>query len=172
MWKTYYVQEYQNAMFWWYIFALTVIVAGTVEKLCWWCSSTFRGGFCVKLLKLKLQAPHLHGPLSRPWESLEIPWNLTARIWKKLDRGYLKFDNISKNLHDITSKELWNRKEHFKLSIVKKNKFWSTMPEEKLNYFSLSIKNITKSLSHKEAIQEYTAKKCRKKYYGGVLGSY
>jgi len=36
-----------------------VIVAGTVEKLCWWCSSFFRGGFSMKLLKLKLQGSSL-----------------------------------------------------------------------------------------------------------------
>jgi len=100
-----------------------------------------------------------------------MPWNLTACIWKKLDRGFLKFDSSSKNLHDVTNKELWNGKKHFKLSIVK-NKFWSTMPEEKLNYLSLSVENITKSLSYEEAIKNMQPKNVGKKYYGGVLGSY
>jgi hypothetical protein len=39
-------------------------------------------------------------------------------------------------------------------------------------YFStLSIENITKSLSYEEAIKEYAAKKCRKKSYSGLSSS-
>ena len=51
-----------------------------------------------------------------------------------------------------------------KLAVIK-NKFRSTMLEEKLNYLSvLSTENhITKSLSYEEAIREHTVKKCRKK---------
>jgi hypothetical protein len=34
-----------------------------------------RGGFTVKLIKLKLQVPHLYGPLLRPWELMQIILN-------------------------------------------------------------------------------------------------
>jgi len=37
------------------------------------------------------------------------------------------------------------------------------MPEEKLNYLSVYVKNITESLSQEEVIKKYAAKKCRKK---------
>jgi hypothetical protein len=46
------------------------------------------------------------------------------------------------------------------------------MPEEKLNYLSLSVENITKSLSYEEAIKNMQPKNVGKKYYEGVLGSY
>ena len=54
-----------------------------------------------------------------------------------------------------------------KLSTIK-NKLWSTMLEERLNYLPvLSIENdVIKLSSHEEAIKEYAAKKCRKKYTG------
>jgi len=54
-----------------------------------------------------------------------------------------------------------------KLSTIK-NKLWSTMLQERLNYLSiLSIGNdVIKSLSYEEAIKEYAAKKCRKMYRG------
>ena len=46
------------------------------------------------------------------------------------------------------------------------------MPGEKLNYLSLSIENITKSLSYEEATKNMQPKSVGKKYYGDVLGSY
>ena len=58
-----------------------------------------------------------------------------------------------------------------KLSVIK-NKFCSTMLWVSQGYFStLSIENITKSLSYEEAIKEYAAKKCRKKSYSGLSSS-
>jgi hypothetical protein len=68
-----------------------------------------------------------HGPQTGSWVSsiqrifqvshhtwnLEMPWNLTAYIQKKLDRGFSKLENIPKNLHDITNNELWSWKKFF-----------------------------------------------------------
>lgn len=47
-----------------------------------------------------------------------------------------------------------------------KNKFWSTLQEETLSYFSiLSIEtDITKLLSYEEITKDNMAQKCRKKY--------
>ena len=45
--------------------------------------------------------------------SLERPWNLTVHIWKILDRGFPRFDNNPKNLHDITNNELWSWRKLF-----------------------------------------------------------
>ena len=44
---------------------------------------------------------------------LEMPWNLTAHMWKKTDRGFPNFDSNPDNLHDITNNELWNWKKLF-----------------------------------------------------------
>jgi hypothetical protein len=56
------------------------------------------------------------------------------------------------------------RKFH-KLSIIKKNKFQSTMLKKTLNYLSIIYTEnyITKPLSYDEAIKEYTAERSRKK---------
>ena len=55
---------------------------------------------------------------------------------------------------------MWRWKKNFsKLSVIK-NKFWSTILEEKLKYlFVRSVKNITKSLLFWEVIKKYEAKK-------------
>jgi hypothetical protein len=39
-----------------------------------------------------------------PWKWYEI---LLAHVWKKLDRGFPKFDRNPENEYDITNNELW-----------------------------------------------------------------
>jgi hypothetical protein len=63
------------------------------------------GGFTVKLMKLKLGP--LTCPARGPTNALEMPWNLTAYVRKKLDRAFPKFYKCPKNLHDITTNESW-----------------------------------------------------------------
>jgi hypothetical protein len=80
-------------------------------------------------------------------------------IWKKLDRGFPIFDNNPKNSCDITNSEFWSWKKFSEL-MVTKNKFWSTILEERLNYLSILYResNITQSLLYDEAIKEYVTK--------------
>ena len=44
-------------------------------------------------------------PLKRP--------KILQLIYERNDRGFPKFDNNPKNLHDITNNELWNLKKFF-----------------------------------------------------------
>ena len=97
---------------------------------------------------------------------------LTLIYERNVIRGFPKFDDNPKNLHDITNKELGSQ--NYSILSIIKNQFWSNMLEERPNYLSiLSTENgITKLLSFEEVIKEYVAKKCRKKmYYRGVQGS-
>lgn len=55
-----------------------------------------------------------------------------------------------------------------KLSIIK-NKLGSTVRENRPNQlYNLSIENVIKSLSYKEATSVHSPKKCRKKYYRSI----
>jgi hypothetical protein len=45
------------------------------------------------------------------------------------------------------------------------------VPDERLNYLSVSIESITKWLSYEEVIKDYADKNVGKKYYGDVFGS-
>jgi len=53
-------------------------------------------------------------------------------MWKKIDRGFLRFDNNPESLRDISNNELYSWKKLFwpANNTKKKNKFWSTMSEE------------------------------------------
>ena len=79
-----------------------------------------------------------------------MPLKCPKIIYERNDRGFPKFDNNPKHLHDITNNELWRLKKFF-WTINNK-----TMLQEKLCYvFILSTENnITKSLSYEEAIKE------------------
>lgn len=77
--------------------------------------------------------------------NLEMPWNLRAHTCKKVD-SFPKFETKPKNLLDIT--KITCEAESFLIHQFKKQKFPSTIPEDRLNY--CSFKEITKSLLYKE----------------------
>jgi hypothetical protein len=81
------------------------------------------------------------GPGRGPCNAIEMPWKLTALAWNKLDRDFSILTTIQKiyMTFPILSCET---ERNFSLPSITRNKFQSTMLEERLNYPSvLSIGN-------------------------------
>lgn len=72
---------------------------------------------------------------------LEMPWNLTTRIWKKLVTRFSHIGQQFKKINMTLPITSFETEGNFsKLSVIE-NKFWSTMLEKRMDYPSvLSVK--------------------------------
>ena len=108
-------------------------------------------------------------------KNLDMPWNPTAHIWKKLGRSFPIFDNNPKNVcvfpvTNCEAKLSVNISNFSKLSKIK-NKVRSMMLEERIIFFFSLRTDITKSLAYEGMIKKYMVKKHRKVFCRGLLGS-
>lgn len=97
---------------------------------------------------------------------------LTARLWRKFDRGFSQIWQQSSNLNDRTATSYKVERNFSKWSIIK-HKIQSTVPRGRQTCpCILPVDNDnTQLLTYKEAIKEYVVKRIGKQYLKGMPSS-